>query len=107
MKKLLGDQSAHWHQTADTEGHAILMYSWEQLKGYSENLQLKTHIGLHKMMGREYHSSYLSADFILKIAEAVSWLNVTTRGSLFADKNPEISFLSNAPSTNVSNMSSV
>jgi hypothetical protein len=64
MKTLLGDQSAHWHQTADTEGDAILMYSW--LKGYSENLQLETHIGLHKMMGREYHSSYLSADFILK-----------------------------------------
>jgi hypothetical protein len=49
MKKLLGDQSAHWHQTADTEGDAILMYSWEQLKGYSE----ETHIDLHKMIGRE------------------------------------------------------
>jgi hypothetical protein len=59
------------------------------------------------MMGRECHSSYLSADFILKNSWCCFMLNVTTRGSLFADKNPEICFLSNAPSTNVSNMNSV
>ncbi len=88
MKTLLGDQSAHWHQTADTEGDAILMYSWEQLKGYSENLQLETHIGLHKMMGREYHSSYLSADFILKNSWCCFMAECNHKGQLICTQEP-------------------
>ncbi len=88
MKTLLGDQSAHWHQTADTEGDEILMYSWEQLKGYSENLQLETHIGLHKRIGRDYHSSYLSADFILKNSWCCFMAECNHKGQLICRQEP-------------------